>query len=126
MAKNYSLNNLWDHVDAEACTKAADEIASLKADAASAWDKCEERRIENETLKAQLAKYQASGTTLNARVVEIDVLKDQLAECKKEGLEMRKSLINWRSKAFVGTNQTLVIDREYPYFAAIAAQKEEA
>jgi hypothetical protein len=54
---------------------------------------------------------------------ERDSLKAQLAECKKEGLEMRKSLINWHSKAFLGTDQTLVIDRDYPYFAA---QKEEA
>lgn len=29
MARNYSRNNLWDHLDAEACTKAANKIDEL-------------------------------------------------------------------------------------------------
>jgi hypothetical protein len=42
-----------------------------------------EQESEIASLKAQLAKYQASGTALNARVAEIAVLKEQLAECKR-------------------------------------------
>ncbi len=29
MARNYNRNNLWDHLDADACTKAANEIDEL-------------------------------------------------------------------------------------------------
>ena len=31
MAKNYSGGHSWDHLDSEACTRAADEIADLRA-----------------------------------------------------------------------------------------------
>lgn len=29
MVRNYRMNNLWDHLDAEACTKAANKIDEL-------------------------------------------------------------------------------------------------
>jgi hypothetical protein len=45
-----------------------DERDSLKADAASAWDKCEERRIENEALKIAHRSHEDSNLKMLAKL----------------------------------------------------------
>ena len=65
-----------------------DEIASLKADAASAWDKCEERRIENEALKIAHRSHEDSNLKMLAKLKQQAFaekeLRAALVECQRE------------------------------------------
>jgi hypothetical protein len=54
---------------------------------------------------------------------EIASLKAQLAECKKEGLMLRRSVIRHRQNVFPHVDQVMVINREFPYLAAMAQEE---
>lgn len=102
-----------------------DEATKAKADYSVALADMTERCQTAENGLAESGKYGAKATAANIALNEKFItLQEQFTECKSEGLEMRKSLIGWRSKSFGGTDQEAVVDRGYPCFAAIAAQKD--
>ncbi|HET6890492.1 MAG TPA: hypothetical protein VFH31_05270 [Pyrinomonadaceae bacterium] len=82
----------------------------------------EELKAENTTLRNAM---QQANTAIAAGDSIIADLRAQLAEAKIELVKFRESLINWRSKAWIGTDQVSVVDREFPVAAAIRARKEK-
>ena len=76
-------------------------------------------------LKAELREICAaiddSVCDLTLTAVEcIKKLKEENESLRFEVIQIRKSLINWRQRAWPGTDQTKVVDRDFPAIAAMA------
>lgn len=114
MARNYSRNNLWDHLDAEACTKAANKIdeltkqrdellafSSVKGDLYAAnnahiYDKQTAAHLRQKLLEAkdkEIAKYKAlcdqMGAEMKAAIPSLEIHFDAYFEALAAWREMK-------------------------------------
>lgn len=82
-------------------------------------------KVAEESLERCRTIANATAECWRADTENIDGLKAELAELSKEARSMRQALIGWRQRAWPGTDQTKVIDRDFPAIAAMEAQTNE-
>lgn len=115
------MDMLYEHVTGGKATKpntSKSVIMSLHDDHINeiVEDAVNDATIE---LKEQLAAAQAT-TSSCGRLLEhitIEELRGKLEKVKLECMGMRQGLINWRSKAWSGSDQQAVVDRDFPSIA---------